>query len=214
MKKNLPIILYACLLLMAVSIVFVFVCNYNVSHQAKTLVFDQVEDIPYHRVGLLLGTSPLLRNGHTNYYFKYRIDAAEDLYRAGKISYLLISGDNRQMNYNEPREMRRALLDRGLPDSIIYMDYAGLRTLDSVVRAKEIFGQDSVTVISQRFHNERAIYIARRSGIYAIGFNAKDVNAYAGMKTRMRELLARVKVYIDMLTDKQPRHLGDKIPIP
>ena len=110
--------------------------------------------------------------------------------------------------------MKKALLMYHIPDSVIVLDYAGLRTLDSVVRAREIFGQDRFTVISQRFHNERALFLAGKHGIQAVGFNARDVDTYAGFKTRIRELLARVKVFIDLATRKQPRHLGEPIPIP
>ena len=99
----------------------------------------------------------------------------------------------------------------GIPEKFIYLDYAGFRTLDSVVRAKEVFGQNRLTIISQRFHNERAIYLAEKNGIDAIGYNAQNVNAYAGLKTNIRELLARVKMFIDLGIDKQPHFLGEKI---
>ena len=122
--------------------------------------------------------------------------------------------DNRRHNYNEPQAMKDSLVNRGIPKESLVLDFAGLRTLDSMVRSKEVFGQDSVTVISQQFHNERAIYLARHYGIHAIGYNAKDVSAYEGLKTRMRELLARVKVFVDFFINKQPRHLGEKIEIP
>ena len=110
--------------------------------------------------------------------------------------------------------MKDSLLKRGIPKEALVLDFAGLRTLDSVVRSKEIFGQDSVTVISQQFHNERAIFLARHYGISAIGFNALDVSINKGMKTQIRELFARVKVYLDFFTGKQPRHLGNRIEIP
>lgn len=167
--------------------------------------------IPRNDVGLLLGTSPKLKNGNNNLYFDYRILAATVLYKSGKIKYILISGDNRKKDYNEPEEMKNALIQKGVPESAIYLDYAGFRTLDSVVRAKEVFGQSRLTIISQRFHNERAIYLAEQNGIDAIGYNAKDVNAYAGLKTNARELLARVKMFIDLAVDKQPHFLGKKI---
>lgn len=189
-------------------------CNLRISQYASTLTYDRTDEIPSCNVGLLLGTAPRLNNGKNNLYFDYRITATADLFRAGKINYILISGDNRRENYNEPEEMKKALLLQGIPDSIIYLDYAGLRTLDSVVRAKEIFGQDSLTIISQRFHNERAIYLAGQYGIRANGFNARDVNLYAGFKTQGRELLARVKVFVDIITNKQPRHLGEQVNIP
>ncbi len=110
--------------------------------------------------------------------------------------------------------MRKDLIKAGVDSSVIYMDYAGLRTFDSMVRLKEIFGQDSVTVISQPFHNERAIYIASREGIYAIGYNAKDLDNMEGFKIQLREKFARVKVFLDFWFGKEPKFLGKKITIP
>lgn len=188
-------------------------CYYTIKWSpAKT--YDNVQDVPYRKVGLVLGTSPRLRDGRNNLYFDYRIEAAAALYNSGKISRILVSGDNRRLNYNEPAELRKALIAKGIPDSVIVLDYAGLRTLDSVVRSKKVFGQDSVTIISQRFHNERALFIASVNGIEAIGYNARDVSAKEGFKTQGREYLARVKVFIDLVTRKGPRHLGDPVPIP
>ena len=189
-------------------------CNYRISKYGEGKVFGDTAFIPYNKVGLLLGTSPRVKGGKTNPYFKNRIDAAAELFESGKIKYILISGDNRRHNYNEPQAMKDSLVNRGIPKESLVLDFAGLRTLDSMVRSKEVFGQDSVTVISQQFHNERAIYLARHYGIHAIVFNAKDVSAYEGLKTRMRELLARVKVFVDFFINKQPRHLGEKIEIP
>jgi SanA protein len=109
-------------------------------------------------VGLVLGTSQYLKNGYLNWYFKYRIEATVELYKKGKIDFILVSGDNSHKNYDEPTAFKNELIKRGIPADQIYLDYAGFRTLDSVVRAKEIFGQTSITIISQKFHNERAIY--------------------------------------------------------
>lgn len=189
-------------------------CNIHIKNYAHSYIYDQADSIPACNVGLLLGTSPTLKSGRNNLYFDYRIMATANLFHAGKINYILISGDNRKHTYNEPEEMKKALLLQGIPDSVIYLGYAGLRTLDSVVRAKEIFGQDSLTIISQQFHNERAIYLAGQYGIHANGFNASDVSIYAGFKTQTRELLARVKVFVDIVLQKQPRHLGEKVHIP
>lgn len=180
---------------------------------SNSSLYSNVDQLPSNRVGLLLGTSPKLSNGDPNYFFIYRIDAAAMLYFSGKIKYILVSGDNRHRSYNEPQEMRRALLSRGVPDSVIVLDYAGIRTFDSVVRSKEVFGLDSVTIISQRFHNQRALYIAHHKGIVAIAFNAQDVDAYDGFRTKVREYFARVKVILDLWFNAQPRHLGPKVVI-
>ena len=114
----------------------------------------------------------------------------------------------------DKEEMKKALIAAGIPDQRIILDYAGLRTLDSVVRAHLIFGLERFTLISQQFHNERAIYLAQQSHLQAIGYNAQDVSAYAGFKTNLRELLARVKVFVDIVTNKAPKHLGEKVKIP
>jgi SanA protein len=109
--------------------------------------------------------------------------------------------------------MKAELVKLGVPAEKIYLDYAGFRTYDSVYRLRDIFGQSSFTVISQEFHNRRAIYIAQELGLQAVGFNANDVDAYNGFKTQLREKFARVKVFIDLLMNKKPKFLGEKIKI-
>lgn len=195
----------------ALCVICIIVCDQIIKKHSAAKLYTEITEIPRNNVGLLLGTSPKLKNGKNNLYFDYRILTTVNLYNAGKINYILISGDNRKRGYNEPEEMKNALLQKGIPENVVYLDYAGFRTLDSVVRAKEIFGQSRFTIISQRFHNERAIYLANSYGIDAIGFNAKDVDVYNGMKTQIRELLARVKMFLDLAINKQPHFLGDKV---
>ncbi|MBP5795958.1 MAG: YdcF family protein, partial [Bacteroidales bacterium] len=124
-----------------------------------------------------------------------------------------VSGDNRHTNYNEPEAMRRSLVERGIPDEVIFLDYAGFRTFDSVVRAHEVFRQPNFIVVSQKFHNERAVFIAGKKGIEAFGYNAEDVGFNYGLMTYIRECFARCKVYIDLLTGKQPHFLGDPVDV-
>ena len=195
------------ILIVAITII----ANYTVEHKTDTLIYKDAATIPCNKTGLLLGTSKTLRSGAPNQYFQNRIQAAVALFKAGKIETVVISGDNSSEGYNEPEDMKNELVKRGVAEDKIYLDYAGFRTLDSVVRAKEVFGQSRLTIISQRFHNERAIYLAEKNGINAIGYNAKDVNAYSGLKTNIRELFARVKMFIDLAINKQPHFLGDKI---
>lgn len=209
-KKN---ILIACIFFLLCAISVIVYCNKTVEDAIHNTTYSNINEIPYCQTALLLGTSPKLKNGKDNPYFSYRIEAAAQLYKAGKIKYIIISGDNSRQNYNEPEAMKQALIQQSVPGNIIYLDYAGFRTLDSVVRTKEIFGQDSITVISQQFHNERAIYLAQEYGIYAIGYNAQDVSKYFGLKTQVREYLARVKMFMDVLINKQPHFLGEKIEI-
>ena len=185
-----------------IGIVTIAACNLIVIHSTKDRIYDDVKQIPYKEVGLLLGTSPTTVNGGTNIYYSYRIDAAVKLYKAKKISRILISGDGKEKSYDEPKYMRRDLIKRGIPAHKITLDKKGLRTYDSVINAKETFGLSNFTVISQRFQNERAIYLAGHNDIDAIGFNAKDAPNQKGksaMQIRIRELLAKVKVFMDLM---------------
>ncbi len=194
--------------------VVALVCDTIVRHNTNGRAYDDINKLPHNKVGLLLGTSPLDKQGNTNYYFIYRIDAAEELIKSGKIDYILVSGDNSSVGYDEPTWMRDSLVGRGVPEDRIVLDFAGLRTLDSVVRAKEVFGQDSITIISQLFHNERALYLADYNGINAIAYNAKDVTLWhKWLKIHSREYLARVKMMIDLAINKQPHFLGEKVEI-
>ena len=189
--------------------------NRIIASSANGRLYSNVTDIPYNKVGLLLGTSKFVgTDKRENPFYNFRIDAAIQLIKAGKIKYLIISGDNSKDDYNEPASMRTDLINAGVDSSIIYLDYAGFRTFDSMKRLKEIFGQDSATIISQQFHNERAIYIGSRMGISAIGFNAKDVSSSTGFKTNIREKFARVKVFLDFWFGTKPKYLGEKINIP
>jgi SanA protein len=178
----------------------------------KQIFYDPTQ-IPKNRVGLLLGTSKFRLDGKPNMFYKNRIDAAVQLFEADKIDFLLISGDNSTVYYNEPQTMMKDLLKRGIPKEKIFLDFAGIRTFDSVIRAREIFGLDSVTVISQKFHNERALYIANRNNITAIGYNAKQVGLKEGIKTWSRERFARIKMMLDLSFGAEPKYLGEKIDI-
>lgn len=190
-----------------------FVVSNRLINDQSVHTYNSTDEIPANKVGLLLGTSKYAVKGGVNLYYKYRIDAAVELFRSGKIKYILISGDNSTKAYNEPQTMKDDLIASGIPSSQIYLDFAGFRTLDSVVRCKTIFGQTKVTIISQPFHNERAIYLASKNGIEAIGYNAKEVTASYGWKTRIRERIARVKMLFDLWFSVEPKFGGDKIVI-
>jgi SanA protein len=192
----------------------VFLCDSLVSGAAKGKLYTDVEKVPFNRAGLLLGTAKYVAGGRVNLYYTYRIQAAVRLVQAGKIKYVIVSGDNSTKDYNEPEQMRTDLVEAGIDSSAIFLDYAGFRTFDSVVRLREIFSQQSVTVISQKFHNERAVFIASKEGIDAVGYNARDVSLNAGFWVQLREKLARVKVFADYLFGKQPKFLGEKVPLP
>ena len=190
------------------------VCNAVVVRAGEGRLYTEVAATPRREVGLLLGTSDKRKNGASNPFFTHRIDAAAALYHAGKVSRLLVSGDNRRKDYDEPAMMKAALLQKGVPESAITVDCAGFRTLDSVVRARDVFCLTQCTVISQRFHDQRALLIARHEGIDAIGFCAADVGFGRGLKTQIRETFARVKAVLDLYVLRtQPKFRGPKIPL-
>ncbi len=199
--------------LATLSLIYMIMTNVWISHQAKSLTYNDTSLIPKNKVGLVLGASKFVSNGHINLYYKYRLEAAYQLYKSGKIEFILISGDNGRKSYDEPTDFKNDLIKKGVPENKIFLDYAGFRTLDSVVRAKEVFGVNSVTIISQKFHNERAIYLAKNFKINAIGYNAKDIRGRYGMKTKLREYMARTKASIDILFNVKPKFLGKKIDI-
>jgi SanA protein len=210
-KKIAKIIKWLFVLGLAVSVALIVFMDIRIKQQTKNSVFDSVELIPENTVGLLLGTSKLLKSGNPNQYFFNRVNAAVELFEAGKIRTIVISGDNSKKHYNEPQDMKDELVKRGIPENKIYLDYAGFRTFDSMYRMREIFGQKKFTIISQKFHNQRAVYIGNSLGQNTIGYNAKDVDAYNGFKTKLREKFARVKVLIDLTFNKKPKFLGEKI---
>lgn len=202
------------LFLLLFVIALVFFANWFIPYKTQAYLYSEINDIPSQRVALVLGTSPKLKGGQPNPFFENRIKAAEELYRTNKVKAFVVSGDNGSEYYNEPEDMKKALVKLGVPDSIIYLDHAGFRTLDSVVRMSKIFGQNSFIIISQRFHNERAIFIAQRNNLTAYGYNADDVpSGRVSYRTMIREKLARVKVLLDILSNKQPKFLGKPIDI-
>lgn len=189
-------------------------CNAWVVLSTRRLVYASPQRLPPNPVGLVLGTSPHLRSGAPNPYFRSRVQAAVALYRSGLVSHLLVSGANPSRYYNEPRALFEALVARGVPARAITLDFAGLRTLDSVVRARRIFGQRRLTIISQRFHDYRALFIAEHSGLHAVAFAAPDVQGAVTPWVRSREFLARVRAVLDLFAlGARPRFLGRPQPI-
>jgi SanA protein len=165
------------------------------------------------KAGVVLGASRLVRNYVANPYFQNRIEAAVALFKAGKVEYLIVSGSQAKGGrprggYDEPADMRAALIAEGVPAARIYRDYAGFRTLDSIVRAKEIFGQERVILISQPFHLARALFLARWRGLDDDGYAAADVPLRFGIRTRLREVAARGAAVLDLMLGTEPRYLG------
>lgn len=195
------------------TLLLVVFANYKVKEKAKNKTFYDINAVPKNKAGLVLGTSKYVAEGEINLYYKYRIEAAVILFKNKKIDCIIVSGDNSTEYYNEPITFKEDLIKRGIPEDKIFLDYAGFRTLDSVVRVKEIFGQESVTIISQKFHNERAIYLAENHKISAVGFNAEDLKGNIGFKTKLREYLAKTKAYLDIIVGVHPKFLGEKIEV-
>lgn len=169
--------------------------------------------LPHRTVGLVLGTSRRIPNGGPNYHYGNRMEAAARLFKSGKVEYLLLSGSNDGGYYDEAAMMAEDLVHLGVPRNRLVLDREGFRTLDSVVRAGAIYGQQRFIVVSQRFHNQRAIFLARAHGFEAIGFDAPDVGLVRGLHTLVRECFARVAAVLDVLGHTQPRSMGAPIMI-
>jgi SanA protein len=195
-------------------LLFLLVADMTVHRMGNPYVTSNIHTLEPTEVALVLGTSRYVKGGGQNLYFKHRILSASQLYHTGKVRHLLLSGDNRHRSYNEPGEMRKALRDLGVPIEAMTLDYAGFRTFDSVIRAQKVFQQDRFIVVSQKFHNERAVAIGRSHGIQITGFNAADVNVAYGFKTTMREFFARGRLLVDLLFESNPYFLGDPVDVP
>jgi SanA protein len=197
-RKLLPVAL--CLFALAIcgGALVIAGADLRVERCAAGRVYTNIEDIPVREYGLLLGTTRLVRGKYRNDYFYKRVRATAELYRAGKVRKIIVSGDNGRTEYNETGDMKRELVESGIPPEDILMDYAGFRTLDSVVRARNLYDATELTVISQEFHCERAVYLADRNGIDALGFAAEDSGVQsARVRLALRESLARVLAVLD-----------------
>lgn len=178
--------------------VVVLGCNWWVVRETRSQIYFDLEKLPANDVGLVLGTSKFVQSGKENLFFRYRMEAASRLWHEGKVKQLILSGNNDSEFYNEPSDMRKALLRLGVPDEVMLPDYAGFRTFDSVVRCKNHFGHNKITIISQNFHNARALYIGNYEGMTAVAFAAQDVPDGYSLKTLVREYMARPWAMLDV----------------
>lgn len=178
------------------SIVMVLLCNIWIVLSTENNNFYSIENLPSNDFALVLGTSKNVQRGKENLFFRYRIEAAARLYHEGKVKFLILSGSHDSIFYNEPADMRQALLKLGVPYDVMILDFAGFRTYDSIVRCKKVFNQNKFTIISQPTHNARALFLAQHLGIEAIAFAAQDVPV--GYKTYLREYIARPKAILDV----------------
>jgi SanA protein len=200
--------------LAVLAIVLVIAGDWWVGHAAAPFVFTRLQDLPSAPVALVLGTARET-NGHPNAFYTARLVAAADLFHHRKVRAILVSGDNSRPDYDEPGAMKADLVRRGVPARYVTCDFAGFRTLDSVVRASEVFGQRRFIVVSQRFHVERAVFLARGYGLEAFGFAASDVGGPAGRAVRAREVLARCQALLDSwVLGTRPRFLGEPVAVP
>ena len=208
-------LLRALLLLVLVAVVLLLANYVFVSGFSSAMIYDDLKRIPPKRAALLLGTSKYIAKGKINYFYRYRIDAAVALWKAGKVRAIVVSGDNGTRYYNETRAMYRDLIKAGVPARYIARDYAGFRTLDSIVRAGNDFGLDDYIVVSQRFHLQRALYIAHAKGQKAIGFAARSVPyTLASVRMFLREVAARAVMMADLyLLHTTPKYWGGKVKV-
>lgn len=191
-------ILYFSIAILVILAIIVALCNISVDRNAEGRTFSNINDVPTMQTALLLGTNPKTRDGkRPSSFYLARINATAELYKHGKFRQLIISGDKRE-GYDEPQTMRHDLIERGVPDSIIMMDGQGYRTLLSLRNSKQYFGIHDMIIISQKWHNERSIFLADKMNIKAVGYNADDVRHPRAIWTHIRELLARVKLFIDL----------------
>ena len=191
-------ILYSSIAILVILAIIVALCNISVDRNAEGRTFSNINDVPTMQTALLLGTNPKTRDGkRSSSFYLARINATAELYKHGKFRQLIISGDKRE-GYDEPQTMRHDLIERGVPDSIIMMDGQGYRTLLSLRNSKQYFGVHDMIIISQKWHNERSIFLADKMNIKAVGYNADDVRHPRAIWTHIRELLARVKLFIDL----------------
>ncbi|MDC1004896.1 ElyC/SanA/YdcF family protein [Opitutales bacterium] len=190
----------------------VYYAKYEIDTVSQGKVYNSIEEVPERKIGLVLGCSKYLSNGRKNLYFQQRIEAAKELYFSDKVKFLLVSGDNSTKYYDEPTTMKKDLIALGVPGNKIYCDYAGLSTLDSVVRTKEVFKENQFIVISQGFHVRRAIYLGLAHDIDLIGYAPQGVSGLGSLKTELRECLARGKALLDVkFLNRQPKFLGEPV---
>ncbi len=212
-SRRLKVLCWSAVIFGACCGLLVMVANIVILHQASR-VYDNLTEVPYHRVGLLLGSATRRPNGTENFQTSFRVQCAVRLFQLGKISHILVSGDNHVAGYDEPSDIRAELMALGVPASRITLDYAGFHTMDSVVRAQAIFGQHDLTIISQRYHDYRALALAQHVGIDAVAVAAQDVPVRRAVLTHLREIVSRTFAFLECtILPCRPHFLGQAEPI-
>jgi len=198
--------------LLLIGLLSVYLLDQYMALSTADAIYTKVEEVPKKKAALLLGTAKYVAKGKKNYFYVYRIRAAAALWKAGKVKAIVVSGDKGTKYYNETQRMRNDLMKAGVPQKYITTDNAGFRTLDSIVRAEAVFDLKDYIIVSQKFHLERALFIAHAKGQKAIGFSAKDKKGTTAAKKMIaREYLARVKAFLDVyVLHTKPKVLGKK----
>jgi SanA protein len=182
---------------------------------ANGRIFRSVDSVPANDVALVLGTAKKTPRGSVNLHFNQRIEAAAKLYHSAKVRHLLVSGDNHIAGYDEPGDMRDALVATGVPANAITCDYAGFRTLDSVLRAQTVFGLTNFTIVTEEFHCPRSLWIAQQHRLNAVAFAAPDLQSKRWTwRVKARETLACAWCALDLyVLRRQPKFSGPPEPI-
>ncbi len=202
-------ILSGVIVLFLLLIFVVFFNHYAIQKAAKDLIYSKIENVPYRKIAVLLGTEKKFTNGKTNRFYINRIDATVNLYKAKKIDVIIVSRNQG----NVIDDVKADLIKRGIPEEKIILDYDGLRTYDSMYRMYKVYGQKEFIVIAQRKQNERAIYIAKNNGLNAIAFNAGEYSGYNSFRLNMLEKMERTRLFFEFLVNKKPRYSGEKVTI-
>ncbi|MFW0837976.1 MAG: SanA/YdcF family protein [Candidatus Komeilibacteria bacterium] len=205
MKK----IITTLIILIVILLFFVFAINIHINKIGSNMCdLDNINQ----QAALVLGAK-VWNNGNLSDIFKDRINTAIDLYNKGEVEKILVSGDHGQTDYDEVNTAKEYLLDNGVRLEDIFLDHAGFDTYDSLYRARDVFKAESLVVVTQNFHLPRALYISNKLGLDSCGVSA-DLHKYLGETTRnRREILAKVKAWLNIIFNSTPKYLGDKIPL-
>lgn len=206
-------LIYGLIIIMTLMVLTALGLDRWMSWKTAPYIYENLKSLPHRQVGVVLGTAKYYRGGGINQYYLYRMQGALNAYNSGKVNYLLLSGDNALHSYNEPMTMRKDLIAAGVDPADIVLDYAGFRTLDSIVRTRKVFDTNDFIIITQRFHCERALFIALHMGIQAQCYAVPSPKNM--LNIRVREVGARLGALADLYVMKrEPHFLGPLIPIP
>lgn len=194
---------------LVVGVALLLLANRWVINSTDAYLYRDSALMPENEVGLVLGTSAYTSGGESNPQFYGRIEAAAELYRLGKVRRLILSGANPDSRYNEPKRMQEELLEKGVPLEALTLDFAGDRTFDSIIRAQQVSGLTRVTIITQKYHAYRALFLARKTGLSAVAYMARTENGVEGFRHPPREVFARLLAVLDLYVLRSEQRLMD-----